>query len=378
MNRKLVFFPLVAALSFSLSAAPGIATGEQASWRILERAMVAFDSGKYGAALALAEQAREQKRINYEGYAQTLTRAMIPQEVQRAGDDIPAVIAVLESRQDREALRIITFYAEAKGVGFFDRRVTGMIDFLRQSSVFPEADLLIGRVYRHEGELDLAKQYCLRAWEQSFALDVPDQKYDILYQLADLAEITGDEELLEQSLLLVLAEDPYFNDAAGAVEGAEGGASFYDSLRNALGRNYSVDRIFEMYRVDSYRSLEAYAGLSRLYRDRGDNGRFLKTAILGSLSAFTRMYEVLTARNVDYSYRGVGDFFTRALRYRDVTDWSLEHPVWGCFNYLSEAAERNSLGGFAGEIDALLEAFSPDRAVGDTARVRAESRGGVM
>jgi hypothetical protein len=332
------------------------------TWKTLENAHIAFEAGEYGTAMRLAERAKQDKKNEYERYVRILTDAMKPAEVQRAGDSLNAVLAVLDAREAADAAEILRFFAPKNQRG--EISVSLIIGLIKNSYVLPEAEWLIARVYFYESELLLAKEYYIRAWEQSFALDIPEQRYDILYETADLAAMLADDELFEKSLLLVLADDPYYNKqfAIDAVK-----ANLYDSVRSALLRNYSLDRIFLMYRADQFRSLKAYSALAKFYRDRGMKDAALKSAVLGSLTAFTRMYAIVSERDVSYEYKGVEDFFVRALRYRDVAAWSVGQGVWNCFYYLYEAANERALTGFSSELLGVLANLSPDISVRERA-----------
>jgi tetratricopeptide (TPR) repeat protein len=349
--------------------AASVLSESEGTWKVLESAHVAFESGEYGTALRLAETAKQNKKSEYERYSKILTDALKPAEVRRAGDSLAAVLAVLDSRNDTGAAEILRFFAQKTPAG--ETSVSWIVGHIKKMYVLPEAEWLIGRIYFYESELSVARDYYMRAWEHSFALDIPEQRYDILYEMAGLAEMLDDDELFEKSLLLVLADDPYYNRQA-ANDAMQ--ANLYDSMKSALARNYTLDRIFLMYRADRFRSLKAYIALAKFYRDRGMKEEFLKTSLLGSLTAFTRMYSVLVERDVGYEYKGVEDFFARALRYRDMTLWSINQDVWDCFYYLYEAAGVRSFDTFANELLAVLASLSPDVSVRERAAQTAARR----
>jgi hypothetical protein len=341
---------------------------------VLEKAVIAFETGEYGTALRLADEAKQNKRREYNWFVQTLVDAMKPYQVQQAGDDIFAVLTALESRDAHDAGEISRMFVYMYSADFFHMHVSEITAHIRKMNVFPEADFLIGKIYFYESELLLAREYYTRSWEQAYALDIHEQKYDILYHIADLAKMLGDDELFERSLLLVLADDPFYNNQAVVSAGMETGNTFYDSVKRALGRGYSVDKIFEMYRVNEYRSLRAYIALAGFYRDAGMTEQFLKNAVLGSFTAFTRMYAIAVERNVGYEYKGVNEFFIQVLRYNDVAAWSLELGVWECFYYLFEAtggtltAAAPLANGFSMELLTILVNTSPDMSVRERAR----------
>jgi hypothetical protein len=332
------------------------------TWKMLESAYIAFEAGEYGTAMRLAERAKQNKKQEYERYSKILSDAMRPAEVQRAGDSLAAVLAVLDSRDAVDAAGILRLFVSKQHI--WETSVSQIIEHIKKMYVLPEAEWLIARVYFYESELLLAREYYLRAWEQSFALDIPEQRYDILYEMADLADMLADDELFEKSLLLVLADDPYYNKQA-ATEAVQ--ANLYDSVKSALARNYSLDRIFLMYRAEQLRSLKAYIALAKFYRDKGMKDAALKNAVLGSLTAFTRMYAIIAERDVSYEYKGMEDFFDRALRYRDVAAWSVNQGVWDCFYHLYEAASERAFTAFSNDLLALLAGLSPDISVRERA-----------
>jgi HEPN domain-containing protein len=339
-----------------------ILSGDELPWQTLEKARIAFDDGEYGNALRLAEQAKQNKKKEHALYIQILTDALKPSQVQRVGDNLSAVLGVFESRRADDAAEIVKHFTGLHSDEYYTHSISALMKYIQTRAVYPEADFLIGNIYFYENEYSLAREYFTRSWELSFALDIPDQKYDILYRIADLADMMGDDELYEQSLLLILADDPYFNSRAAVTADMEIASVFYNSIKIAMEKQYTADKIFLMYRADSFRSVKAYNLLTKFYSVRGMKDEALKTAVLGSLTSFTRMYEFVVARNIGYEYKGVEQFFAEALRYNDIVKWSLEQSVWECFYYLLESAYDRSLIPFSREIIAVLE-ISPDPAV---------------
>jgi hypothetical protein len=364
--KKLILITIFFGLTALLFAAT-ILSSEEQPLRVLEKAHIAFENDEYGMALRLAEQAQQNKRKEYTWYSQTLTDALKPYQVQQAGNEIGAVLAILESRDAHDAVDIIRSFVNAYSAEYFHYSVLEIMAYIQKTYVYPEADFLIGNIYFYESEPLLAKEYFTRAWNNAFALNVPEEKYDILYRMSDLAAMQGDDELFEQSLLLVLADDPYYNNQAAVGVGMESAGSFYDSIKKALERNYTVDKIFQMYRANEYRSLRAYIALAKFYRDHGIKDSFLKTAVLGSLTSFTRMYAIVSERNVGYEYKGVESFFAAGLRYNDVVNWSIDQSVWDCFYYLFEAADDRNLNIFSSELLLILANVSPDIAIREMA-----------
>jgi tetratricopeptide (TPR) repeat protein len=326
---------------------------EEQPWRLMERANIAFERGEFGAAVRLAEEAKRNKNREYAWYASILSTEMNSSALQETGDQIDAALRAMEDRQARNAVEILAYFTSLNGQDYFHNSVAAIISHISTMFVLPEADTLIGDVYMIEGEAELAKSYYLKAWEHAYALDIPDSKYDILYKLARLAEMQDDDELFEQSLLLILAADPLYSQGGGQI------SSYLRSIIQSINRGYSADRIFLMYRASTYRSLDALIQLAPFYQRTGDNEKFLATSILAALTAFTRLYEIHLERDLDFTYTTLEDFFTRCGRHRDIQEWIANHKVWESFLTFADAVLTTGQKPLADELRRIVIRFAP-------------------
>ena len=329
----LVLFLLIGSFSFAVSY-PLF----QSSNRTLEDAHSAFDSKDYGAALRLAEEAKIIRRQEVSECLEILDQALKPFAVRSAGDLITDVRSVLLKRDVFDAVELIDYLISIKGEKYFEGFISNMRAFIESKNIFPETGYLIARVYELEGEYDLAYSYFMDSWEHSDVLDIPDVKYDILYDMANLSYNFNHKDECEKALLLVLSSDPYFSDNA-----------FMKSLKSSVARGYSADKLFGLFRTDCYRSLPAFYRLVELYVEQGREEEAFSIALIGVLTAFTRMNTIYTDRTNDFQYTTLTDFFDVVMKQSDITDWSVKTGFWKCLYTLADLGvklypENNSFG----------------------------------
>ncbi|MBR7064293.1 MAG: hypothetical protein IKI31_04020, partial [Treponema sp.] len=223
---------------------------------MLYSARNSFTSGDYASALKYAEEAKVFRKNQVSSHIHSLEQAFKPREVQRKNDSLKDIILVLEKRDDFKALDIIHFYLQKKSVSDFKNSAATLLSHISMRKEFPEADWIIGSVYKLEGEYELSREYLLTAWKNSFLLDVPDEQFSILYELAELEKLQNNLDDYEKYLLLVLQNDKYFNNA-----------SFSSATSNIINmkKDDSFEKFFLMFRSDNYKALKAYSLLSDYY-----------------------------------------------------------------------------------------------------------------
>ena len=168
------------------------------SWRYLQTAEIALQAGRYDDAMKACEDAKLRRSEESEYETQILDNALKPQEVAREGDLLSDVLPVLRRREASQALKIINKYLELFGTARFDNSISAIRTYVRSRTEYPEADYMIGTVYRYEGEYTFAEKYYLKAYNESALLEIPDVKYDILYDMAEIARIQDKYEDYEK------------------------------------------------------------------------------------------------------------------------------------------------------------------------------------
>lgn len=319
--------------------------------RLLRNARAVYRNGSYGTALRYAEEAKTARKtlIAWETY--TLQNSLRPAEVRRANDVLPDVLAVLQVREDFDAIEIINRYVRQKGASFFNNSASEVVSYVSKRNAYPEADWLVGSVYVLEGEYALAKQYLLSAWSNAYLLDVNDEQYDILYDLANIAYIEKDFNNYEKNLLLVLSNDSFFKSK-----------NFNDVLMLTI-RNKnagSMEKFFTLFRSDDYKSLPAYFKLAEYYESAGEAEKALKANALGVLTGFTKMYNAVKTRNPEFEYADLSTFLREIAAYGDIVEWAEQNNLWKGFCDFAVKVRNNGNSVFADDIYASLAANVPD------------------
>lgn len=289
------------------------------SWRILQDAQFAYDNGDIAMAMNLANKAKTNRvaESDYEVYI--LDVALSPLAVRRAGEDFESVLDVLKERDQVEAISIIKRYIELYGAKFFDYSVHKMEDWVKEKRVYPEADFLIGKIYRLEGEYKTAIDFYEKARLESSFLDIPDQIYDILYEMADLMKHKGKSEEYKQALLLILDKDPNYKDIV---------------LRRAMlkiidaNKASNVDRFFDLFRVSSPKTLIALYNISVIFEEENETENSLFASALGSVESFSHIFNSISGRDSSYEYTTLSDFLKKISEYEDICTWCEQNHFW--------------------------------------------------
>lgn len=319
--------------------------------RIFEDARIAFESQEYGKALNLCERAEASRRNRTDWEVYVLQNSFKPAEVKIRGDAITDVLPVLEERQDFDALEIISRYQKFYGLESFRNSCRGLVSFIKERRVFPEAEYLKGKIYQIEGEYEVSERLLLEAYRYSQILDVPDEKYDILYSLSDISYTQKDFSKYEEYLLLILSNDSAFKDSNLL-------SAMNNTIRSA--KSDCMEKFFRMYRSSNYRLLKAYFRLSEYYLSKNERERALNCVALGSLTGFTKIYEVAEKRNPEFEYKGFAELMKEASSYQDLVEWGKDNGVWKGFNDFAEEAFFASCPFFSVSLYNALKDSSPE------------------
>lgn len=322
------------------------------SWRILQEAQVAFENNNYSEAMNLANKAKENRKAESDWEFYILDTSLSPLAVRKAGTDFDDVLKVLKERDENEAIALINKYLDLYGRERFKNSVTEMVNWLKEKSVYPEADFLIGRIYQIEGEYDTAYAFYEKARLGKNFLDIPDELLNILYSISELAKITGKPEEYEQSLILILANDPDFNNSV-----------LQRAVIKIVDANKvdNVDRFFELFRAESPATLRALYDISDIYLNRSERNNALYSFALCSIEAFTHMFNSVCERDSDYTYVGFADFIEKCSRYDEILDWAEDNHVWKSFLVFAELCAERGCVDFANKIFIDIYKYAPSK-----------------
>lgn len=314
-------------------------------------AIISFDNQDYGTALKYAEDAILYRRQQIDKQITTLKNSLTSKRVQTAGDKIDSVIKILDERKEYESESIIKHYLKKKGDMYFENSIQKLLDYMDSSKVFPEAQKIIGDIYKLEGEYTFAEEYYELALKNANVLDIPDDKYEILYMLAEISRLNNNLPQMEIRLLNILTEDEYFKDKA-----------LFNAMINTIKSNKSgsMEKFFNLYRAENYISINAYNQLAEYYFNEGYIDKALQFAALSSITTFSKIITIIESRNSEYEYKNLETFLQEATFYSDIVEWGSENQAWKSFNILAKYANLCGCKKFAIELLKVIEQYSPE------------------
>ncbi len=332
-------------------------------WFLLKEAQENFESASYGKSLGLAEEAKEKRRAQTAWESYIMDQSLRLSAVRNAGDLIADILPVLKQRKQTSACEIVENYLTIYGESYFSGSFSRLLNYLHQNDVYPEADYLIGRVYKVEGELEIAIQYMEKAYNEADRLDVPDVKFDILYDLADIARLQNNgNENYEKYMLTILAADKNFTN--------EGYMNAVLKIIQGNSRE-AVDRFFMLYRSDNDISLKALEGLASYYRQvsleseepvAAERNRIkaLRCAALGTVVAVTKIESTVKDRINNFNYTNMPELLSKAGLYSDVVEWGNSNGVWELFVNFGVQCSESGYPSFARRVFEILKNGEPE------------------
>jgi tetratricopeptide (TPR) repeat protein len=355
-SMKKTFFKFAVLLSFLAFSSGSFASPRkvqkgQEDWRSLKKAQDAFADNDFGAAIKAADQAKKIRRQDTEYQTFVLENTLKKSKVRHAGDSFDRVLPVLKELELTEAIDVVKFYTEKYGEEFFDHSYSALMNFVPDYSQYPEADFLLGKVYRLEGEYEIAFQYMKNAYDYSRNLSVPLEKYDILYDLAQISVELNDEENYEKFLLVIASDDPRFKDSG-----------FVSALLRIVRSNdaSSVEKFFLLYRAENDVALKSFMDLGKFYMNRGEIEKSLRFASFASVIAVTKIEKVLTHRINNFSFTSFEDLIADCAKFDDIILWGNKNGVWELFCGFAETAHQGGNENFARELLEILSRSEPD------------------
>ncbi len=349
MKKTVLFFILICSC-FSLFSADKKDKIDE-SVEAYRMAIEAMDAQDYGKALKYSEDAILYRKQRIENQINTVKNSLSAKRVQAAGDHFDSVLTVLDNRKEYETASIINYYIKKKGSDYFEDSVNNLLKYLENSKDFPEAHKIIGDIYKLEGEYAYAEEYYLMALDKADVLDIPDEKYEILYMLAEISRLQGDYEKMEVRLLNILAQDNNFRDSA-----------LKRSMRGTISSNKkdSMIKFFNLYRADSYNCINAYNQLAEYYHNENQLDKALDFACLAAITSFTRIIDILYSRNSTYEYQNLEGFMQEASYYDDIIEWGSRNSAWRSFNILAAYSNEAGYSTFAATLLRVIARYTPE------------------
>src|SRR5574344_335572 len=348
LDTFLMLFALSAVFSTEVPRKPSKVDED---WRLLQQAQSSLESAEYGNALLYAEQAKQSREQECAWKIYVLDNAFKGTPVKKAGDNLTSVIDVLKERSANNAIEIIQKELDKHDINFFGNSVAMVKKFISEENIYPEADFIIGKIYMLEGENELALSVLEKAYSNKSHLDVPEQKYDILYTIADICQNINDINNYEKYLVAVLMEDAKYTNS-----------SYMNSMIKiiSINKENSIEKLFSLYRVDDLFALKASYKLAKLYAQTGRGDDALRCTAFGAVLGFTKLYSVMSERSAGFTYEDLQDMLTKCSRYADIVEWGKDENVWELFYMLAENSGSQGYLIFSRKLYKVLSLVEPD------------------
>lgn len=205
----------------------------------------------------------------------------------------------------------------------------------KRAYFYPEAEILIGDVFKAEGNIELAIKQYERVLEKAKQLYILAEKYDVYYKLAalyeqDNLEGIGDnpEKKYREILNSILKDDEEYADAVESNLG--------DALVNTLEED-GFDRLVILYRLNSDFSLEAHSRYGGLYLDTGEYNQASLHFIFVVLSVVSKAIEELQFHDPKYEFETGDSFFQACRRYDLIQNYFQETNLFSNMVALGDA-----------------------------------------
>lgn len=310
-----------------------------------------FLNKEYGKALDKCEEAITFRKENVLEEVSIITEALKPKQVQRAGDDLAAVLKVLNERNEKRPISVINKYIKLKGEDYFENSISKLISHIQQKEHYPEVYKLIGDIYKLEGEYKFAEDYYKKALDNSNVLNIPNDRFELLYSLAEISEINEDYKRMEIRLLNILTDDSTYKNKA-----------LSKALLNTVVSNKKdcFEKFFELYRGNNYFSLKAYSKLSDYYYSIQDYDKAFNFCALNVITSITKIQEVISSRDIAFEFKNIENLLYHVQYYDDIIKWGNDNEIWSSFNLLAKITKELGNIDFTEKLLKVLAQFSPE------------------
>ena len=310
-----------------------------------------FLNKEYGKALDKCEEAITFRKENVLEEVSIITEALKPKQVQRAGDDLSAVLKVLNERNEKRPISVINKYIKLKGEDYFENSISKLISHIQQKEHYPEVYKLIGDIYKLEGEYKFAEDYYKKALDNSNVLNILNDRFELLYSLAEISEINEDYKRMEIRLLNILTDDSTYKNKA-----------LSKALLNTVVSNKKdcFEKFFELYRGNNYFSLKAYSKLSDYYYSIQDYDKAFNFCALNVITSITKIQEVISSRDITFEFKNIENLLYHVQYYDDIIKWGNDNEIWSSFNLLAKITKELGNIDFTEKLLKVLAQFSPE------------------
>ncbi len=345
--KKNIIFTFCILILFSLEIFADIGGDENKAsdkpWHLLETAKLRMEQGEFGEALNNVNYARQIHEQEMNAKYEYLLHAIKSKQVKREGDNIYSVYSILKKREDYDACKILDDIFLTHPPVFFDKSMEKLMSWLKKRAIYPETDFLTGKIFFAEGEYQQAMTYYKKAWDNREMLEIPDERFRIIYAMADTAQLLQHYDEQEKYLLLVLTEDPIYGTTS--LE-----SPTLQAMINTIDKQKSVEKFFLLYRHKKQIALKAYIDLTKIYMDMGNYERALTTSSLASIIIISNLDTEVGKIDYTHSYKDLSELLNKLRGKNLICKWAEENKFWqgliefaDCLKHCGKVEQANDL-----------------------------------
>ncbi|MEI6876252.1 MAG: hypothetical protein WCL50_14105 [Spirochaetota bacterium] len=359
---------------------------KDASWNTYQEGRGLFEEKKLGEALNAWKRAIDERRTYFRKASAGIEAALATSEGRRAKDSITSLLdffgrgtigereaAAIKAESGSSLRKEAQLYkaklpdqtfsgfldgllavVELRGADYLHDSLAKLLMTSRDLEGYPEAEFWIGRIFLAEGERNLAEIQFVKALAKSAALEIPEERFAILEELASVYRFAEKWKDYEDTLASILAASTLFS---------EKNAFLRQAMERALVAQ-GFDALVRLYRIDEGRILAPAAEYGEYLLRRGRSQADLYLAIAGN-GYVSRIIDRVKEAEPSFVFTNLSDLFPRIQRDAQLKAWTEEVGVWKILYYLGEALLDQSER-FAGR--ALLEELAQSPAIGPWAR----------
>ena len=243
-------------------------------------------------------------------------------------------------------LKALDLVLERREAGALRNSLAALAKACDELASFPEAEYWIGKVYAAEAEPRLAELQYKRAWDKRAALEIPDERFDVLQDLADLYSSQKSWYSYGECLEKAVAEDPLFGEKQAFLRSA---------MERALGQQ-GFDRFYGLYHASFGPWTRAERDLGSFYLDNGRPQALIHLAVAAN-SVLSRCASRIGERDPSWEYDGLAGLLGKIEADRELAAFARSTGLYETLERLGLALERSGYRESAREVWGVLAAM---------------------
>ncbi len=166
-------------------------------------------------------------------------------------------------------------------------------EVIEKDKISPDAEFWLARIFEKQGEYILAEKQYNRALENSNDFYIPEQKFSVLYRLADIYRKTDQYGKYEKTLNEIIDSDE------DRLEIFNLQYAMMDIIKKA-----DINKLLELYRYDKDKSNRAFSELGIFYYKTGRYNEAEVNLVLPVVVTATVGFNYIYEKTANYKFTG--------------------------------------------------------------------------